>query len=891
MRWLLLTDLHVGHGGEAQEAALSSLIDAIQTRTQSKPFDLVLLGGDIAFSGKPSEYADIASRIINPLRSVPAFQHARFISVPGNHDVDCDLGYAPTPVALGPQKTEEFFHFNDTGTNLRKPRAASFSAYSDFLKTNSIEGVDPTTEPAKLIEASQHGSCRILTVVTAFFSSKDIVNEEKQTPAPVHPIRQLISKADNTNITLILGHHPPDWFTTQSSDQMTALFVQNNAIYFHGHEHRVRADFGRKGLTSIGFGAAYQATLHQPARPNYRNSFAICELHDSLHVAFFAWDSENGRWVPDQTLPANFDQESDLLEHGVVLPLPTTLLRDGRSSGPQSVPSLAPLTSRLQGCYWLAHNHQQRWLEIIREFGFFHAVDQAFTPSTLSLAEGHTEIRFKDKDMHRLIHAVSAHGDIVSYEQIVTLNTQLDTDSLSGCTILTLGDVADEARTLLNRLGQTKQLSLLDKEDFVRHWLLHSTSPLVSIVKSLDYSRVTAQLLITNSGYGLLVTDAQAHRWFQVVGESKEILEESDALVFELREAIPILGNLSYQKAAVTLDDRALASDHLAPTDTVEPFDKSEYLETSYQLFDEVRYAPLAALGFRFQNASLSEIYVPTNANVDGDTKATQSLERALSEYLESLNLDRALRDQLESQLRSQYGLGRSAEVGAARRLYQRYGNTVILGDPGSGKTCFVKHEILAYCRPPDDNGSWYQQHLPIYIPLAEAADLLRTESDFLSVCTVVLARRKLRLPQTVIAAFLSEGRAAFFFDGLDEVGRLDERVNLLDKIDHLITRFARFGNRFVLTSRPSAIQPVDMPEAFTYLQLKGLLDQEIRVLAERVLTSRLGNSSEQALQAQERALVEKLLEQVQKTPGLRRISRNPLLLTLLVLIYAIEVH
>ena len=365
------------------------------------------------------------------------------------------------------------------------------------------------------------------------------------------------------------------------------------------------------------------------------------------------------------------------------------------------------------------------------------------------------------------------------------------------------------------------------------------------------------------------------------------MLEEADPLVFEIREALPKLSKLAYQKTAVALEGGAAASDLAADSDTEERFDRSEYLETSYQLFDEVRYAPLAALGFRFQNASLSEIYVPTNANVDGDTKATQSLERALSEYLESLNLDRALRDQLESQLRSQYGLGRSAEVGAARRLYQRYGNTVILGDPGSGKTCFVKHEILAYCRPPDDNGSWYRQHLPIYIPLAEAADLLRTESDFLSVCTVVLARRKLRLPESVIAAYLSQGRAAFFFDGLDEVGRLDERVNLLDKIDHLITRFARFGNRFVLTSRPSAVQPVDMPEAFTYLQLKGLLDQEIRILAERVLTSRLGNSSEQALQAQERALVERLLEQVQKTPGLRRISRNPLLLTLLVLIYA----
>ena len=884
MRWLLLTDLHVGHGGEAQEAALSSLLDNIETRVNSNPCDLVLLAGDLAFSGKSAEYTDVSSRIINPLRKITAFKDARFISVPGNHDVDCELSYAPTPIALGPKKTEEFFHFNDIGQKLRKPRAESFSAYSEFLKLNGIEGVDPTTAPAQVIETYPELSCSIVTTVTAFFSSKDIVNEENQMPAPVHPIRQLLSEIDNANVTLILGHHPADWFTSQTSEQMTALFVQNNAIYLHGHEHRVRADFGRKGLTSVGFGAAYQASLGQQTQPYYRNSFAICELHDSLHVAFFAWDAVNGRWTPDQTLPANFDQESSILEHGIVLPLPTTPLRDGRSSGSLGPPSLVPLTSYLEGCYWLATDHQSRWLKIIQEFGFVHTVE-AYSPSTLSLAEGHTEIRFKDKGMHRLIHAVSAHGDIVSYEQVVMLNTQLDTDTLSGCMVITLGDVADEARTLVNRLGQTKQLSLLDNQDFVRHWLLHSTSPLVSIVKSLDNSIAIAELLITNDGYGLLISDGQANRWFQIVGENREVLEEADPLVFEVREALPIMNDLAYRSETVASDTIAIGRRSGLCQD--KSFDKSKYLETSYQLFDEVRYAPLAALGFRFQNASLSEIYVPTNASVDAETMATQSLESALSEYLESLDLSRTLREQLESQLRSHYGLGRSAEAGMARRLYQRYGNTVILGDPGSGKTCFVKHEILAYCRPPDDNGSWYRQHLPIYIPLAEAADLLRTETNFLSVCTVVLARRKLRLPEAVIASFLSRGRTAFFFDGLDEVGRLDERVNLLDKIDQLIAKFARFGNRFVLTSRPSAVQPVDIPDAFTYLQLKGLTDQEIRVLAERVLTSRLGNSTEQALQAQERALVERLLEQVKKTPGLRRISRNPLLLTLLVLIYA----
>ena len=198
-----------------------------------------------------------------------------------------------------------------------------------------------------------------------------------------------------------------------------------------------------------------------------------------------------------------------------------------------------------------------------------------------------------------------------------------------------------------------------------------------------------------------------------------------------------------------------------------------------------------------------------------------------------------------------------------------------------------MKYEILAYCRPPKESGSWYQRHLPIYIPLAEAAELVRTGDSFLSACSVIAARRKLQITEQIIDQYLSDGRAAFFFDGLDEVSRIKERVDLLATIDDLVSKYARYGNRFVLTSRPAAIQPVDIPDAFTYLHLKGLTDDEIRILAERVLTTRLGTNEGDEIASEESDLVERLLEHVKNTPGLRRISRNPLLLTLLVLIYA----
>ena len=195
---------------------------------------------------------------------------------------------------------------------------------------------------------------------------------------------------------------------------------------------------------------------------------------------------------------------------------------------------------------------------------------------------------------------------------------------------------------------------------------------------------------------------------------------------------------------------------------------------------------------------------------------------------------------------------------------------------------------MLAYCKPPSDNDSWYRNHLPIYVPLAEAAELLRTHSDFFNVCSIIAARQQLDLPSRTIIDHLSSGKAAFFFDGLDEVSRIEERVNILSKIDELVSKYAAYGNRFVVTSRPAAVQPVDIPAAFKYLHLKGLTDHEIRILAGRVLSNRLGAfEDDEGVRPEEREIVEKLLVDVKGTPGLRRISRNPLLLTLLVLIYA----
>ncbi len=884
MRILLLSDLHIGHDSESQEIALLSLVDAIRSRIAPHRVDLVLLAGDLAHSGQEIEYNRLSNLLISPLRGVPELNRTQFIAVPGNHDVDCNIGYPPTIDALG-DRLDEFFYLNEAGRRLRQSRADAFSAYSTFLQNANINGVDPLVEPARsIVVTSNDKELQVICLITSFFSSKDIKEERRTVPAPIHPLRLLLARSKKDIVKLVIGHHPKTWFTEETEQQMENLLIDNNAVYVHGHEHRIHTDFGNRGLMTIGFGAAYQSSLHDKPKPYYRNSFAICEVDENLHVDIVSWDYENGRWDSETHLPASFSERSNILPNGRVLPLPSSLLRLYSTTPSVSSLAVSPIVPRLSGCFWLADNHRSRWIAILREFGMTHSTAKAFRPPTEGLPEGHLELRIPESNGHHLIHAVSAHGDVISYEQIENLNTMFDTEPLGKCSVITLGHFADKAKTLIDRLSGVKAIVGIDGHEFTKLWMKHSNSPLVMYARSLELPSASMTLVVTTRGYALVVADDVRSRWFYVVGNDGEFVPESDSLVFSLRQVYPSLDTLAYH---YPMQETNAPDLKIFPDVQKSGFDRDGYLSDCYTTFDDVRYAPLAAVGFRFRSTSLKDLYIPTSADVDGAARADQSLRKAIDEYVESLGLDDSLRAQIESQLRSQYGIGRSAEVGAARQMYQRYGNVLILDDPGSGKTCFVKYEMLAYCQPPSDSGSWYEQHIPIYVPLAEAADQLRTGNDLLTTCSTIAARRKLNLPRETIVECLSDGRAAFFFDGLDEVGRLDERIHLVGELNDIISKFAQHGNRFVLTSRPVAVQSVDVPKIFTYLHLKGLTDIEIRMLAERVLTTRLGTDEQGSLTTEEQELVEKLLGYVNNSEGLRRISRNPLLLTLLVLIYA----
>src|SRR6185436_3231946 len=101
LRWLHLTDLHVGRPDEAQRVAICSLVEAVQSTLGTEAIDAVFLTGDIAYSGDRKEYDEFLSIVLGPLRQLPVVRAAKFIAVPGNHDLDCRKTLPPPWSALG----------------------------------------------------------------------------------------------------------------------------------------------------------------------------------------------------------------------------------------------------------------------------------------------------------------------------------------------------------------------------------------------------------------------------------------------------------------------------------------------------------------------------------------------------------------------------------------------------------------------------------------------------------------------------------------------------------------------------------------------------------------------------------------------------------------------
>jgi formylglycine-generating enzyme required for sulfatase activity len=221
--------------------------------------------------------------------------------------------------------------------------------------------------------------------------------------------------------------------------------------------------------------------------------------------------------------------------------------------------------------------------------------------------------------------------------------------------------------------------------------------------------------------------------------------------------------------------------------------------------------------------------------------------------------------------------------------ILKDHDGVIILGDPGAGKTTFLKYLSLKLARGEGEDLG-LNGRLPILLPLAAYANALGEKDirldDFIA---AYFDETVAELPVSeMLTDALKNGLALILLDGLDEVKDLNLRNTVVERVMDFYAYHRRKGNKFLLTSRVVGYRDVrPAAENLAETTLVDFEDEEIEGFITRwtVALEKEAQGGDTAV-ARTDAEVERrgLLEAVQHNQGVRHLAANPLLLTILAL-------
>jgi hypothetical protein len=223
-------------------------------------------------------------------------------------------------------------------------------------------------------------------------------------------------------------------------------------------------------------------------------------------------------------------------------------------------------------------------------------------------------------------------------------------------------------------------------------------------------------------------------------------------------------------------------------------------------------------------------------------------------------------------------------EVPLEQALAHRH--LVVVGDPGSGKTTFLRHVALARVRETESRKS---ADFPIFIRIAELLEHIRRRpgsnlaEDSPMWLIDFLAWRSKEFNQGLDQDFFRQkcenGPAIVMLDGLDEAPNTRERetaVRLFEKA----TRAFR-NCRFVVSTRPLSYAGRGVLAGFETAAIEPLEAPAIHTFLERWCAALFPESAAAAKKHQA-----ELTGALRSVPEIRRMARNPVMLTALAVVH-----
>jgi nucleoside phosphorylase len=245
----------------------------------------------------------------------------------------------------------------------------------------------------------------------------------------------------------------------------------------------------------------------------------------------------------------------------------------------------------------------------------------------------------------------------------------------------------------------------------------------------------------------------------------------------------------------------------------------------------------------------LTDIYI----NVNILEKLTRERRIGIEELRQSVDPDNL----------AYMSLGKVSEPRVdALKAVNDHSKLMVWGKPGAGKTTFLKYLAIQCIE-----GKIQENRVPIFIEIERIAEIDK-EANFLNFITKMLSNCGVTDIQT--SDLLRQGRMFILFDGLDEVKDEDSH-RILKQIEFFLKDFNK--NHFVLTCRNAG---QDYSPDFTEVEVADFDDEQIKNFSNNWFQARNGNNKK----------AENFLKKLKEDKPTKELANNPLLLTLLCLVF-----
>ena len=225
--FLHISDIHIKNRNAINEFQIKKIADSLNSFVYDRI--VIIVSGDIAFSGKDSQYKVARSLIGCLVESIKkSCNHTKYMYVllaPGNHDVD------QTDKPLSSKDLQSIRKTNDYVSNIsdqiKKQKeffvfANRYKCFTDgqFLH-QSIINLDGYKVEVNLLNSG-------------VFSS---LEEDKGLHYMTEESFNTLNSPTGADFVLTVMHHAPDWFIDEQKNRLESIVYSKSSLVYFGHEH------------------------------------------------------------------------------------------------------------------------------------------------------------------------------------------------------------------------------------------------------------------------------------------------------------------------------------------------------------------------------------------------------------------------------------------------------------------------------------------------------------------------------------------------------------------------------------------------------------------------------------------------------------------------------